>query len=224
MTTEIVPIDDALFTRWLTHVFDHPGEGPEWFRASDAIFWQVSDAVTAACLVRAFETADTSLSRYSDAQVARGFDYLHACDGFHAFNSLMTEPVPWSAQEVAFNSIYSLFERCFAPQLSAGAWTVTNPLNSTCYMWWDIFPLYPKQYPVDPLGPKRDALVLDVMRRTLTLAPLACQEGAIHGLGHWNMADPASVRQIIGEYLARNPTLPRKLRDYAMSASSGSVL
>jgi hypothetical protein len=57
-----------------------------------------------------------------------------------------------------------------------------NPLNSICYMWWDIFPTMGQTD--NEAYHQRDQLLLNVIRKTLDLDSDACREGALHGLGH----------------------------------------
>jgi len=63
---------------------------------------------------------------------------------------------------------------------------VTGPLNYVCYMWWDEFPSIASAGDSD-LPMLHDA-ALRTMERILLLSSLACQESALHGLGHWQHA------------------------------------
>lgn len=91
-----------------------------------------------------------------------------------------------------------------------------NALNRTCYMWWDIIPLYGKAG-----KPNRDVLdehCLDVMEKTLKLDSIACQESALHGLGHWRSAYPEHVHQVISDFLNRTKDIDEALKNYALNA------
>jgi hypothetical protein len=61
------------------------------------------------------------------------------------------------------------------------------------------------------------------MRETLRLPNPACQESALHGLGHWAHAYPAFAAATIDAYLAANPTLRPELARYAEAARSGCI-
>lgn len=53
--------------------------------------------------------------------------------------------------------------------------------NYLCYMWWDLFP-----WEGDPYQKHMhdiDQIILEIMRRCLSLNNLACKESALHGLG-----------------------------------------
>jgi hypothetical protein len=58
----------------------------------------------------------------------------------------------------------------------------------------------------------------DVIARTLALPNVACQESALHGIGH-GFGAPAMV----DAYLAANPDIPPALRAYALNARAGRV-
>jgi hypothetical protein len=97
-----------------------------------------------------------------------------------------------------------------------------NPLNSICYMWWDIAPLYGKSG--DPAREALDDAALEVMEKCLSLPAPACQEGALHGLGHWQHAYPERVTTAINAYLNASASLPPELVAYARNARRGCVL
>ena len=63
-----------------------------------------------------------------------------------------------------------------------------------------------------------------VMQRVLALDALACQEGALHGLGHWHLRYPEEVKGAIDVFLESRPQLDPRLRQYAISARRGCVL
>lgn len=97
-----------------------------------------------------------------------------------------------------------------------------NPLNGVCYMWWDIIPFYGKSG--DARREVFDPHCLDVMEMTLQLPSIACQESALHGLGHWEHAYPDRVKRVIDAFLKANPDVDPELREYALDARVGGVL
>jgi len=91
-----------------------------------------------------------------------------------------------------------------------------DPLNTTCYMWWDLFPSWGQ-------GEREvDAALLSVMEEILSLDSIACQESALHGLGHWHSNHPDRVHEVIERFLQRG-TAPAELSSYARSAQQGCV-
>lgn len=150
---------------------------------------------------------------------------------------------------VAIGEVYGgLFARTCADYLGHrdGGPEPPAPLNSSCYIWWDLFPTWGGHgdEPTAATGPRRgsgrsartaddpvvgalrgvDDAILHVMARTLRLESEACREGALHGLGHWHRAHPVRTARIIDEWLAGGPRISPELRTYALSARSGCVL
>ena len=62
---------------------------------------------------------------------------------------------------------------------------------------------------------------LTAMERTLEVDHPACQEGALHGLGHWLNDYPERARAAIDRFL-QTCTLP-ELRQYALDARTGMI-
>jgi hypothetical protein len=89
-------------------------------------------------------------------------------------------------------------------------------------MWWDLLPITGQ--PNDPGQTGLDREILGVMESTLRLDSVACQESALHGLGHWQRSYPRRVTEIINSFLQRQQGLREELRTYAKSAVQGCVL
>ena len=206
---------------WVRHVFDHPVTNPAWHWDLNADTSEPSPPECVAHLTRLFEEPDI-LSPYSDAQVNQGFWYLvdNSCSSY--MFSLVEPGVAWPERQQGIRSIATLFARLFAlrcsdhlshfDEVGAGA------LNSVCYMWWDILPARGRD------GEPLDAELLAVMKRVLTLDSVACQESALHGLGHWCMYYPEMVVQAIDKFLAQAGNARAELRQYAKRAREGDVL
>ena len=69
-----------------------------------------------------------------------------------------------------------------------------------------------------------DAELLGVMKQVLALDSVACQESALHGLGHWQMDYPECVRNAIDEFLARSKDARSELLAYAERVRTGYIL
>ena len=206
------------FEQWLTYVFDHPVDAsrPEWYWDDNADWWDGSHIDTIRFLTRAFENSAEAFKPYSDAQLNQGLWFIgsNACSN-HMF-AFLDPGVPWADRQRCVRSIHTLFEDCFAkrctPHLSHLDEPGANPLNMVCYMWWDIIPIAPQ--PNDPEQINLEEEILGVMESTLQLDSIACQEGALHGLGHWQPYYPQQVTEIIDTFLQH--------QDYGKS--SGSTL
>jgi hypothetical protein len=222
------PLSDLTFDEWVIFVFDHPVDQSrlEWYWDLEADRWDAPAARTVEYLTRAFENALSVFEPYSDSQLNQGLWYLasNACSE-HMF-ALMDVSVPWPDRKRCIRSFYTLYEQCFAkrctPHLSHLDEPGAGPLNSVCYMWWDILPVVGQ--PADPSRVEMDREILQVMESALKLDSIACQESALHGLGHWQLYYSKPVKEIIQAFLQRNKTLPEKLQKYALNAASGCVL
>ena len=60
------------FADWVYFIFDHPAEGPQWYWANDAPFWNGPSALTAEYVSRIFEEPWPALEGYSDAELNMG--------------------------------------------------------------------------------------------------------------------------------------------------------
>ena len=241
-------IGDLSFEDWITYVFDHPVTDPAWHWDIGRDYWDElgQPAITVAYLTRAFEGAHTVLAPFSDAQLNQGLWFLasNSCSN-HMF-ALLDPTVPWPARERGIQSMFHLFSRVFLTRCAADhlshldrdGTTPSNPLNTVCYMWWDILPIFGR--PAEPAHAGVPDACLEVMRLTLDLDSDACRESALHGLGHWHDAYPRRVETIIDTFLQRyEPRRKRRggqpcpsstralrpeLRAYALSAQTGCVL
>ena len=217
---------DFSFEAWVAHVFDHEVTKPEWYFSDDADYWDGPNATTVAYITRLFEDPIPHLEGYADAQLNQGFWYLinNSCSDF--MFALLDESVAWNARSRCLGSFHDLFAKLLAERCTATLSHLdekpANPMNSICYMGWDIVPLHEGM----DVRNQRDFNdnVMAVMSRTLSLPSVACQESALHGLGHWQMYYSDEVRHIVDSFLARNPSMNAALRKYADAARAGAVL
>jgi hypothetical protein len=138
--------------------------------------------------------------------------------GSNVFVALGDTSIDWALRQRVIKSFEFLFRDLFAVR----CWPVLGhlseeggPLNSACYMWWDLDCWYST--------PSSDLLA--VMRSTLAIDNIVCQESALHGLGHWyRRQHREEVECIIDEFLGRGQNLRAELRRYAHAARTGAVL
>jgi hypothetical protein len=62
------------------------------------------------------------------------------------------------------------------------------------------------------------------MEQILGLGSLACQESALHGLGHWQPQHASEVARIIDAFIMSQRELDPRLLAYAKAAQCGCVL
>jgi hypothetical protein len=220
----IPPDDDA--KRWATERFAQP-IGEHIFDLGDDL--GMGDAPPARRLARItwlLENAGLFADR-SPANVGQVVWCLASTAG--ELRVLFDGTLPREARERGVAAIACLFEGLLArvcePLLShtspedAGArgWA-----NMACYMFWDIAPLAPNAR--EPGFTWWEAACLGAMERTLLVPHVACQEAALHGLGHWQYAQPARVAAAVDAFLARTRRFPPELVQYAKQARNGHVL
>jgi len=127
------------------------------------------------------------------------------------------------SERVTFSGIAKLRDLVspdrYFPHLSHLSETQAGSLNGVCYMWWDGFPCL--ALAADPNLPTMQEIALRTMARILDFKSLACQESALHGLGHWQGTDDRRVSAIIDGFLEANPGIDTRLISYANSARCG---
>lgn len=228
----MVELKNPTFEEWIIHVFDHPVANPQWYFDLDAdLYFCDKTPIQCAEYIKALLTDPMKHTRaYTDAQINQGIYMLvDATEGY--MQTLFDSKIPLQLRLDTIHSMYDVFEKLFAirctPHLSHLFRTTddvskANPLNAVCYMWWDIIPFYAKSG--DANREILDMPCIDVMEKALQLESMACQESALHGLGHWQHEYPERIHPIIDDFLSRSNDIHPDLKQYALSARSGYIL
>ena len=217
---------DLSFDDWVLHVFDHPATGPEWHWDLDAPYWPGPPAAVVAHLTRLFEDPLPPLEGFTDAELNKGFWYIasNACSDY--MFALSDPSVPLDARLRCVGALSVVYRELFAarctPHLSHLDEAGAGALNGVCYMWWDICPIGGPTD--DPSHRAINRAALEVMTGALALDAIACQESALHGLGHWRHTHPNEIETIVDRFIAAHPAMRPELLNYARSARSGCVL
>ena len=187
-------------------------------------------------LTQMFETPEKYLGSYSDTKVNNGLWFLVSETFFDGFSALLNPSVPLIRRQRCAHSIFNLFQEYFASRCSMALGhldkTGFKPLNEVCYMWWDFLHYsdlhweycFENGMVLHPACTGVYDDLLSVMSKILTLPNDACQESALHGLGHWHKRRPTQVAAIIDHFLNRTPNIRPDLRAYAVHARAGGVL
>jgi hypothetical protein len=126
--------------------------------------------------------------------------------------------------ERAIRAIPTLFRDLFAVHcdsaMCSGGSETDSKMNSSCYMWFDLIGLDHIQLNHIPLHRLR--AVVAVLDHVLAIPHIACQESAIHGLGHIAYFDRSLTDSTIRRFMSRRG-LYEKLRRYAAAAAVGAV-
>jgi len=137
---------DIPFDQWLDYLFGRP-VGPSGFRESDDWWDEQADPDRAVdYLTRLFEAPNVLLGRFPNDQIDRGLWFLAGESGH--LRPLLGPPVPWDVRRHGLLAIGGLYERLFARACTNHLGHIDrgpeppDPLNSICYMWWDLFPTW----------------------------------------------------------------------------------
>lgn len=180
-----------------------------------------------AYLTRLFENGAEVLRYFHDDQIAQGLTSLANCMAIGG-QPWMGDPVTPAAERAAvWPAIATFFEDVLAPKCApmlghlAKAGDHPPMINTVTYMWWDSFPGFARQG--DPDCELVFQAELDCMEQILSLDSIACQEAALHGLGHWSGHEERRVA-IIDDYLRAGTAPVPELISYAKVARSGCIL
>jgi hypothetical protein len=219
--------ESVTFEEWLKWAFDHPApakDGKEWY-------WDVPDvdeggrwldrppvqALTFA--TKLFENPLAYLSCYSDAQIGEGIWFIVFRTCSKHFDGLVDPSVDLGLRTRCIRSLENLSRELFAPRCSDnGVWYATDPLDQICYMLWDLV-----VSDTSNIDPEIDKVFLDTLARILAIPCIACQQSALHGLGHLVRYTKLGA-DVIQQFLDDHPNLREDLRKYAQKALVGAVL
>lgn len=221
-------LTDLSFDEWIEHAFSHEVRFKQaaWFFDPDCDWWDPKPAEAVAYLTRLFEESVAALRWFSDSQIAQGLTYLVSTSASGDNGWLYSTDVPVKDRVRCVEAVATLFGQLFVhrctPHLSHLSEKEAGALNGVCYMWWDEFPCI--ALPGDPHLSLLHDSALRTMERILNLGSLACQESALHGLGHWQHTHASQVAVIIDGFLAARPELDPPVVIYARSARCGCVL
>lgn len=205
----------ATLQSWIDHVFGHPTGKRKWRGPREQIPVLISET---------FERAGELLARFPDEQPDQGLWNLAGSLSLHSMTTLVDEIIPLEPRLRALRSFVPLFEQVMAvrctPHLSHLNDEGANPLNSACYMWWDLlnFILSSTSFAAE---------VVATLQRQLAIPHDACRESALHGIGHIRRCHPQYEKQLVGivaDFLAATPGLRPELIAYAERARCGEIL
>lgn len=213
-------MDIAEFTQYL---YERPVDGGEWY---------FCDGHEDPDLEKNQLVKLASLAFMGVAKAASKFDERQVCMGLHYLINPSCGPIPYlyldtsidfAIRSKAIVSMRDVFRDLFA-NISGGygLYRVNGgaPLSyrETCYMWWDMFPRHgvPSRADME----ETDAVISQTIGSILEIDNLACQESALHGLGHWFSSRPDEVVKTIESFL---PHSPIDLKGYAIDAMQGRI-
>ena len=218
-------LTDLSFEEFVEFQFGHAVNAHPWQMGIDADWWAPEPRTGIAYLTRLFADGASLLEYYHDDQIAQGLTGL--------VNTMAVGDQPWMRDPVtpaaeraaAWSAVAAFFRdvlgpKC-APVLGHNATEAGPPLNGVTYMWWESFPGFAN--PDDPQRGLVDDAELACLEVVLALDSPACQEAALHGLGHWVQHEPR-CEAVIDRYLGSGKAALPELVGYAKSARTGCIL
>lgn len=184
-----------------------------------------SATIAATMLAELFRRANELPALYSRAAVAAGLWHIAQPLTLEYSRALWDDKTSEDAAVSATRAMFDLFQKLFAPQcepaMCSGGSETGDQLNSICYMWFDLIGL--DHGAESKITGDRMTTALETLDRVLSLSNIACQESALHGLGHIAYYKPALAKPIVEKFLRRAKSAPPKLRRYAELAAVGHV-
>ena len=219
-------LSELTFEQFVEFQFGHAvrAHGNPWYCDIDGDWWAPEPRTGIAYLTRLFSNGPQALQWFSDAQIAQGLTGL--------VNTMAVGDQPWmrdpvtpaSERAAVWDAMALFFSEVLAPRCSPTLGHLSEeggPLNGVTYMWWESFPGFAS--PDDPERELVDEAELACLASILALDSAACQEAALHGLGHWVRREPR-CEQIIDDYLAAGRAARPELVNYAQAARGGCIL
>jgi hypothetical protein len=230
--------DAVTFEEWVQWAFDHPVAAEtkdKWWRGvpDENEYGRLLDRPPQRALTfvsQLFENPLAHLSSYSDEQIDQGLNFIvfRACSSH--FEGIVDRDIDLGLRLRCIRSLENLSRELFAPRCSDNVWIYTNPLNHMCDMLWDLVVKDAYIGQLNPDGtyqivrdPEIDKEFLDTLARILAMPSIACQQSALHGLGH--LVRETKLRaNVVQQYLDDHSNLRDDLRKYAQKAVAGEVL
>lgn len=208
------------YHRWRDDVFGQPpGSDPVTMELLEETCG-VPDSEALVHIDRALVDPDIHLA-YSKEQIGIGLDLIYSCNASD-WGFCYTDPKDESRTVLGIHNLRHLYDNyfgryCIAPVTSIGNDDGDGTMGFMCYMFWDIFVLYPGNS-----SPRMIAAGLAVMEHAIRSKNDNCIVSAIHGLGHWVDRAPRAV-EILPQWL-RNPTTHNEaVLEYASRATTGCI-
>jgi hypothetical protein len=177
-----------------------------------------------------FEDPIGHISSYSDAQIDQGLWFIVSTSNSEHFKWLIDGRIDLGLRKRCIRSLENLSRALFVPRCSDEVIDGTKPLDSICYMLWDlaICDAYHLQKNSDGTyshvrDPEIDKEFARTLARIVEIPSIACQQSALHGLGHL-VRDAQLGCDIIQKFLNDHSNLRSDLREYALKAMAGEVL
>lgn len=203
-----VPFED-----WVVGVFDPTVEDP-WPPVEQELEY----------LTRLFSDPIGTVEGLSDEEIGVGLWSVLDSGGAGTALALNDATLPLDARIACVHQIRTLYRELFVPRCAERLGHLSEQggrLEMICYMFWDVAVFGGP--PGEREGNLFEDAVLDVLEDTLYLEHAACQESAIHGLGHRVSRHPERAPAVLDRWLRTGPIRDARLRIYGEAARTGCI-
>ena len=203
-----VPFED-----WVVAVFDPAVEDP----------WP-PPAQELGHLRRLFADPVTALAGCTDEEIGIGLWSVLDSGGAGTALALNDASLPLADRIACIKEIRTVYRELFVPRCGERLGHRSEQggrLEMACYMFWDVAAFGGP--PGEREGNLLEDSILDLLEDLLQLEHAACQESAIHGLGHRIARHPERAPVILDRWLRTGPVRDERLRDYAAAARTGCI-
>ena len=203
-----VPFED-----WVIAVFDPAVEDP-WPPPEQEV-----DHLT-----RLFADPVPALDGFTDEEVGVGLWSLLDSGGAAAVLALNDAGIALDRRLACVRAIPTVYHRLFVPRCEERLGHLSEQggrLEMICYMFWDLAAFGGP--PGQREGNLLEDAVLEVLEDLLAIGHAACQESAIHGLGHRVGRHPERAPAILQRWLRAGSVRDERLRGYAAAARTGCI-
>lgn len=194
------------FDEWFAEVFQVSASVPEDFQHHNCggpdSFLHSQPAIAVGYVIDLFENAERHMAELTDAHAAEGLSYL--ANSRDAGHIRAIRDVPSDLAVRCIESIGALFEQFFSKRCREYLGRmdeVGSALDGICYMWWDVFPIWPHDNELHFLP----TVLFEAMRRSLQTDSLTCQESALLGLLQYGRFFPSHARALVVDYIEQLP-------------------
>jgi hypothetical protein len=175
-------------------------------------------------LTRLFGDPVGTLEGLSDEEIGVGLWSVLDSGGAGTALALNDASLPLAERIACVGQIPTVYRELFVPRCTERLGHLSEQggrLEMICYMFWDVACFG------GPPGQREGNLfedsVLDVLEDVLYLEHAACQESAVHGLGHRMSRHPDRAPAILARWLKSGPVRDPRLRPYAEAARTGCI-
>lgn len=201
------------FEDWVAAVFDDSVEDPFPPPAEDL-----------AHLTRLFGDPGAALEGLTDEEIGIGLWSVLDSGGAGTALALGDGSLPLEERIACIRLIPGVYRDLFVPRCEERLGHVgeqVGRLEMICYMFWDVAVI--GGAPGTREGNLIEDAALDVLERIARMPHAACQESAIHGLGHRVRRHPERGPQALERWLRLDVARDPRLLDYARYARSGCI-